>query len=72
VTADPAPSFVVEYPCETHCRIEVDLAGTHLRFTLRQMQQLANIEHDKAHRPPPVSAPIYDGLAATFRSPASR
>ena len=69
MTTGPMATFVVEYPCELHCRIEVDLDRAHLRFTHRQMLQSAHAEHKKAHQPKAEPAPIYDGLAATFRSP---
>lgn len=42
--------FAVEYPCDRFCRVEVDLAGIHKRFTRNQMRQLADSEHDRLHR----------------------
>lgn len=67
----PQAVFVVEYPCELHCSVELDLSDMHKQFTLRQMWQGADHQHEKAHAAVPEQTPIHDGLSASFRAPAS-
>lgn len=68
--SEPQASFAVEYPCDRSCRVEVDLADTHSRFTLRQMRAEADLEHGRRHEPPTGQTPIHDDLRASFRSPS--
>lgn len=66
---DPQFLFVAEYPCDQHCRIEVDLGEVgNLRLTYGQMQRCADNEHQALHEPPPELIPIHDQTRATFRS----
>jgi hypothetical protein len=80
--SDPQPeyAFTAEYPCDKHCRVEVDLTATHRGFTHRQMQAAARDQHERQHpeiapprstRRPLQGAPIHDMLEATFQAPAS-
>lgn len=68
---DAQESFVVEYPCDLHCRVEIDLADHHARVTHRQMRDWAEVEHKARHepKPPEVATPIHDWLTAAFRGP---
>src|SRR5436190_13381810 len=43
--------FVVEYPCDRFCRIEVDLSGERGRLTLQQMREKADGLHRRVHEP---------------------
>ena len=43
--------FVVEYPCDRFCRIEVDLSGEPGQLTLQQMRQQADGLHHRVHEP---------------------
>lgn len=52
----PDEQFVAEYPCDRFCRIEVDLDDTHAGFTLRQMREVAGVEHQRVHPRDPVTA----------------
>lgn len=72
MTAQPEETFLVAYPCQLRCLVEVDLTGIHSQFTHRQMRVKADALHQEMHGPPQVAAPIHDLLAATFRSPVSR
>ena len=67
ITVEAQESFVVEYGCEKHCRIEVDVDTINSRSTHRQMREHADAEHDRVHppaknrerRPPPeVRKPV--------------
>jgi hypothetical protein len=51
MTAGPQAMFVVEYPCDRFCRIEVDLSGERGQFTLREMQEQAEQLHQRVHEP---------------------
>ncbi|GIF18986.1 hypothetical protein BJ973_006033 [Actinoplanes tereljensis] len=43
--------FVVEYPCDRFCRIEVDLSGERGQVTLQQMRDKADGLHQREHEP---------------------
>src|SRR5256885_14461133 len=43
--------FVVEYPCDRFCRIEVDLSGERGQLTLQQMREKADGLHRRVHEP---------------------
>jgi hypothetical protein len=43
--------FVVEYPCDRFCRIEVDLSGERGQVTLQQMREKADGLHHRIHEP---------------------
>ncbi|MFI6070374.1 hypothetical protein ACIA5C_02150 [Actinoplanes sp. NPDC051343] len=51
MTAGPQATFVVEYPCDQFCRIEVDLSGERGQFTLQQMLEKAEKSHQLVHEP---------------------
>jgi hypothetical protein len=51
VTAGAQSMFVVEYPCDRFCRIEVDLAGERGQLTLQQMREKADGLHRGIHEP---------------------
>jgi len=58
--------FVVEYPCDRFCRIEVDLSGERSQVTLQQMQEKADGLHQRVHEPELAEAdvPIVEQEAA--------
>ena len=43
--------FVVEYPCDRFCRVEVDLGGERGQVTLQQMRDKADGLHRRIHEP---------------------
>ncbi|WP_344174652.1 hypothetical protein [Pilimelia columellifera] len=43
--------FVVEFPCDLFCRIEVDLKGESSQVTLRQLREKADGMHRRVHEP---------------------
>jgi hypothetical protein len=51
VTAGAQSMFVVEYPCDRFCRIEVDLSGERGQLTLQQMREKADGLHHRVHEP---------------------
>jgi hypothetical protein len=51
MTADSQATFVVEYPCDQFCRIEVDLTGERGQLTLQQMREKAERSHQLVHEP---------------------
>jgi hypothetical protein len=51
MTAGPQAMFVVEYPCDRFCRIEVDLSGERGQVTLQQMREKADALHQREHEP---------------------
>ncbi|MFG1610354.1 hypothetical protein [Actinoplanes sp. NPDC049265] len=51
MTGGSQAMFVVEYPCDSFCRIEVDLSGEHDRLTLGQMREKAEELHRGVHEP---------------------
>jgi len=51
MTAGPQSMFVVEYPCDRFCRIEVDLSGERGQVTLQQMREKADRLHQRIHEP---------------------
>jgi hypothetical protein len=62
MSTGPQATFVVEYPCDRFCRIEVDLSGEHSQVTLQQMRQKADGLHQRVHEPELAEAdvPIVD------------
>lgn len=63
--------FVVEYPCDRFCRIEVELNGERGQVTLQQMRDKADGMHQRIHEPELAEAevPVVDPEAA--RRPAA-
>lgn len=51
VTAGAQSMFVVEYPCDRFCRIEVDVTGERGQLTLQQMRDKADELHRRVHEP---------------------
>src|SRR4051794_38604439 len=66
MSTGPQAMFVVEYPCDRFCRIEVDLSGEPSQVTLQQMWQEADALHRRVHEPELAEAdvPIVDQEAA--------
>ena len=73
MTSAPQATFVVEYPCDQFCRIEVDLSAEHSQVTLQQMRKKADTAHQRVHEPegaeaaaetPPVAEPETSGRPA--------
>lgn len=52
-------TLTVEFPCDRHCSAELDLEGTHIRFTLGQMLAVVDRAHDEAHAADPVKVYRY-------------
>ena len=51
MTDAPQAMFVVEYPCDRFCRIEVELIGERNHVTLQQMWEKADTMHRRVHEP---------------------
>jgi hypothetical protein len=66
MTAGPQAMFVVEYPCDRFCRIEVDVSGERSQVTLQQMREKADGLHQQVHEPglAEADAPIVEQEAA--------
>jgi len=66
MTTGPQAMFVVEYPCDRFCRIEVDLTSERSQVTLQQMREKADGLHDRVHQPELAEAdqPVVDQEAA--------
>ena len=66
MSAGPQAMFVVEYPCDRFCRIEVDLSGERGQVTLQQMREKADGLHQRIHEPElaETDVPIVDEVAA--------
>ena len=58
MTTGPQSMFVVEYPCDRFCRIEVDLSGERSQVTLQQMREKADGLHQQVHQPELAEAPV--------------
>jgi hypothetical protein len=59
MTTGPQTMFIVEYPCDLFCHIEVDLNGEPDRLTLQQMRAQADHLHQLEHGPEPqAEAPV--------------
>jgi hypothetical protein len=71
VTVGPQAMFVVEYPCDRFCRIEVELIGERSQVTLQQLWDKADGMHRRVHEPElaETEAPVVDQEAA--RRPAA-
>jgi hypothetical protein len=66
MTTNSQAMFVVEYPCDRFCRIEVDLSGERSQVTLQQMREKADGLHQQVHEPerPQADAPSVDQPAS--------
>ncbi|HET6481090.1 MAG TPA: hypothetical protein VFG35_13780 [Actinoplanes sp.] len=51
MTTGPQSTFVVEYPCDQFCRIEVDVSGERGHLSLQQMREKADALHKQIHEP---------------------
>ena len=51
MSAAPQAMFVVEYPCDKFCRVEVDLSDERGDVTLRQLRDRADGLHRRIHEP---------------------
>ena len=80
MTSGPQATFVVEYPCDQFCRIEVELNGERNHLTLQQMWEKADERHRRIHEPQSdePAEPVVDEEAAQrpstnlFRSAPAR
>ena len=55
MTTEPAPTFVVDYPCERLCRVEYDTGRVDPRTTYHRLLVQTTAAHDAAHKAtPPV------------------
>lgn len=50
---EPEATFVVDYPCERHCRVEYDTADVDPRATYNRLVLHAKAAHDAAHKADP-------------------
>lgn len=57
MTGGPQATFVVEYPCDQFCSIEVELIGEPGHLTLQQMREKADELHRRVHEPEATEAP---------------
>ena len=66
MTTGSQAMFVVEYPCDRFCRIEVDLSGERGQVTLQQMREKADGLHQQIHQPESAEAevPVVDQQTA--------
>lgn len=68
MTAGPQATFVVEYPCDQFCRIEVELTTERGHLTLQQMWEKADGVHKRIHEPDAEDAePVAEQPAAVQR-----
>ncbi|MEU4239859.1 hypothetical protein [Actinoplanes sp. NPDC026619] len=51
MTGNAQATFVVEYPCDRFCRIEVDVSRERGQLTLQQMRDKAEKLHQQEHGP---------------------
>jgi hypothetical protein len=82
MSAGPQATFVVEYPCDRFCRIEVELTGERNTVTLQQLREKADGMHQRIHEPETAEteaeAPVADQeavrrpAATVFRSAPAR
>ncbi len=64
----PQAFFVAEFPCDRHCRVELDMAEHHEQVTHRQLLAAADLEHDRIHAAPRPFVPSF--REPTFRTPS--
>lgn len=57
--ADVPATYSQEFDCDRRCRVDVELEGRHIRFTLGQMIETADRAHRDAHKAPPVRTVSY-------------
>ena len=71
MTGGPQATFVVEYPCDRFCRIEVELAGERSQVTLQQLWEKADGMHRRVHEPElaEVEVPVVDQEAVRRPAP---
>lgn len=71
MTVGPQAMFVVEYPCDRFCRIEVELTGEPSHVTLQQLWEKADGMHRRVHEPEPAEAEVPTVEPETSRRPAA-
>jgi hypothetical protein len=71
VTVGPQATFVVEYPCDRFCRIEVEVSDERSHVTLQQLWEKADGLHRHIHEPQlaEADAPVVEQEAS--RRPAA-
>lgn len=74
MTAGAQAMFVVEYPCDQFCRVEVDVSDEHGRATLQQLREKADGMHQRIHEPEPSepSEPSAPGAPTVEQETAGR
>lgn len=61
MSAEPAATFVVDYPCERLCRVEFDTADVDGRATYNRLLVRSETAHEAAHKAdPPVKVFQWD------------
>jgi hypothetical protein len=55
--------FVVEYPCDRFCRVEVDVTRERGQITLQQMLDKADGQHQRIHEPELTEAETEEAVA---------
>jgi hypothetical protein len=71
VSADAQSMFVVEYPCDRFCRIEVDLSSERGQLTLQQMRDKADGLHRRVHDPDLTEGDASDAAPGGSERPAA-
>ena len=72
MTGGPQAMFVVEYPCDRFCRIEVDLGGERGQVTLQQLWERADGQHQQEHEPESAGAEAGTDASPAEPEPAGR
>ena len=63
--------FVVEYPCDQFCRIEVDVSRERGQVTLQQLRDTAEASHKRVHEPEEQAEPEPAADQGTSGRPAA-
>ena len=80
MSVGPQATFVVEYPCDRFCHIEVELIGERGTVTLQELWEKADGMHRREHEPETAEAeaPVVEPealrrpTATVFRSAPGR
>lgn len=59
--------FVAEYPCDRHCRVELDLDDENPRATVAMLRRSADREHKRICTPSAGAMPSFEAI---FQQPA--
>jgi hypothetical protein len=72
MSAGSQAMFVVEYPCDRFCRVEVDVTAERGQVTLQQLRERADGQHQGIHEPERAETAAAEAAAVAEQESSGR